>query len=136
MEPEIFPVHTGVFLYMLIAELWHFYLPRTHGGVSEFEKSRKAEEEIFPVHTGVFLPDNTPAKKSSHLPRTHGGVSTSHASFHASAVSSPYTRGCFYINRRKTAKKAIFPVHTGVFLPHISVISSPEDLPRTHGGVS
>jgi hypothetical protein len=73
-------------------------------------------DEVFPAHAGVFLVEGMEKYNSMCLPRARGGVSKSINYFFIRNMSSPRTRGCFYLKILRRNNERVFPAHAGVFL--------------------
>ena len=70
------------------------------------------------------------------LPRIRGGVSWGIRLWNTVGLSSPHTRGCFLLRKKKEAESLVFPAYAGVFLTSPERSPTGPGLPRIRGGVS
>ena len=91
---------------------------------------------VFPMHVGVFLAKTTITNAYERLPHARGGVSANNATQIALAESSPCTWGCFSDVWFFGFDCAVFPMHVGVFLSKLRLMSPDTSLPHARGGVS
>ena len=132
---SVFPLHVGVFPFMVPQTKFNASLPHACGGVSLlqtatgygrasspcmwgcFHDSNRALHlrPVFPMHVGVFLNRIKPIVFNGCLPHACGGVSFNLYSLSCCTVSSPCMWGCFYNNGKLSYTMYVFPMHVGVF---------------------
>ena len=99
-------------------------------------KSLERAIGVFPAYAGVFLVSEFLLAFSWSLPRIRGGVSDLLYLLSCLMRSSPHTRGCFRVMRRRQDCVAVFPAYAGVFPEGEGMTPAEEGLPRIRGGVS
>ena len=132
----VFPMHVGVFLILKPISSGSKCLPHACGGVSPewfYGKLRVKSSPcmwgcfyrhnfsfhlvgVFPMHVGVFPCLLQMLITVHRLPHACGGVSIQLISDSLKSLSSPCMWGCFQRVEPRKQRRAVFPMHVGVFL--------------------
>ena len=91
---------------------------------------------VFPTYVGVFLILRPYDVLISGLPHVCGGVSDADNLPVQQVGSSPRMWGCFYVQRKRKPRRAVFPTYVGVFLRCDRPQTLGSRLPHVCGGVS